>query len=156
MTHEEYMLEAFREAFKGVRGNEGGPFGAIIVLNGEVIGRGCNRVTSMIDPTAHAEVVAIREACQRVRDFHLSEAAMYATCEPCPMCLSAIYWAGIKTVYYSADRHDAAEIGFNDSFIYDELNKPVLMRYVSMKQLVLPEAESLFDEWADKEDKTLY
>lgn len=156
MTHESYMREAFQEAFQGVNANQGGPFGAVIVLNDTIIGRGCNQVTSSNDPTAHAEVVAIREACKALETFHLTGAVLYATCEPCPMCLSAIYWADIKTVYYAADRHDAARIGFNDKFIYDELSKPLTMRYVAMKHLPLPEAVRLFDDWTDKADKTPY
>lgn len=156
MTHEDYMQEAFKEAFQGVRDNHGGPFGAIIVLDDRIVGRGCNQVLSNTDPTAHAEIVAIRQACHSLKQFHLTGAVLYATCEPCPMCLSAIYWADIKTVYYAADRHDAASIGFNDNFIYNELSKPLAMRQVVMKHLPLPEADQLFEAWADKGDKTLY
>ena len=156
MSHANFMREAFAEAFKGVAANRGGPFGAVIVLDGAIIGRGCNQVTSSNDPTAHAEVVAIREACKALGRFHLTNAVLYATCEPCPMCLSAVYWAQIKTVYYAADRHDAARIGFNDRLIYEELAKPPASRYVAMKRLPMPETRKLFDGWMEKTDKTLY
>lgn len=154
--HETYMQAAFVEAFNGVESNHGGPFGAVIVLNGEVVGKGHNRVTSANDPTAHAEVEAIREACSRLGTHQLNGATLYATCEPCPMCLSAIYWAGIGMVYYAADRNDAARIGFNDKFIYDELVKPLDMRHVGMKFFPMPDAQRLFDNWNAKEDKIQY
>ena len=119
------MTEACHEARKGMLNNEGGPFGAIIVANGEIIGRGHNKVTSTNDPTAHAEVVAIRDACKKVKNFHLAEdVVLYTSCEPCPMCMAAIYWANIKTVYFASDRNDAERIGFDDKFIYDELQLP--------------------------------
>lgn len=156
MTHEEYMQLAFKEAFNGIRNNHGGPFGAIIVSDGKVIGRGCNMVTSTNDPTAHAEIVAIREACKNTDSFHLSDAVLYASCEPCPMCLSAIYWANIKTVYYCSDRFDAAKIGFSDKFIYDELALPVSERNIQIKQIDLPVASELLNEWSGKQDKTFY
>jgi len=156
MTHEEYMELAFKEAFYGIRNNNGGPFGAIIVLDGIIIGRGCNMVTSTNDPTAHAEIVAIREACKNTESFHLSNAVLYASCEPCPMCLSAIYWADIKTVYYCSDRFDAAKIGFSDKFIYDELLLPISERSIQIKQIYLPFGSELLNEWSEKLDKTLY
>lgn len=156
MTHEEYMQLAFKEAFNGIRNNHGGPFGAIIVSDGKVIGRGCNMVTSTNDPTAHAEIVAIREACKNTDSFHLSDAVLYASCEPCPMCLSAIYWANIKTVYYCSDRFDVAKIGFSDKFIYDELALPVSERNIQIKQIDLPVASELLNEWSGKQDKTFY
>lgn len=156
MTHEEYMQLAFKEAFNGIRNNHGGPFGAIIVSDGKVIGRGCNMVTSTNDPTAHAEIVAIREACKNTDSFHLSDAVLYASCEPCPMCLSAIYWANIKTVYYCSDRFDVAKIGFSDKFIYDELALPVSERNIQIKQIDLPVASELLNEWSEKQDKTFY
>lgn len=156
ITHEIYMQEAFKEAFLGMESNQGGPFGAVIVLNGVIVGRGHNQVTSINDPTAHAEVMAIREACSALGTFQLSGAILYATCEPCPMCLSAIYWADISTVYYAADRHDAARIGFSDKFIYDELEKPLDLRHVGMKHLPMPEADRLFERWDNKTDKIPY
>ncbi|MGV8094635.1 MAG: nucleoside deaminase [Mangrovibacterium sp.] len=156
MTHEDYMLYAFNEAFSGIRNNQGGPFGAIIVCDGIVIGKGSNRVISTNDPTAHAEIVAIRNACKKVNAFHLPNSVLYASCEPCPMCMAAIYWANIKTVYYCSDRDDAAGIGFNDKFIYNELSSPINKRMIKMEQIHLPIATELFNEWRKKTDKTPY
>jgi tRNA(Arg) A34 adenosine deaminase TadA len=156
MTHEEFMHCAFEEAMNGIRRNLGGPFGAVVVCDGIIIGRGCNMVTSTNDPSAHAEIVAIREACKNQESFHLSNAVLYATCEPCPMCMSAIYWANIKDVYYCSDRVDAEKIGFSDNFIYEELAKPLSKRSIQIKQLNLPDAGKLFDVWSDKPDKTPY
>ena len=156
MTHEEYMKEAFKEAYQGMRNNEGGPFGAVVVLDGKIVGRGNNIVTSTNDPTAHAEVVAIRNACKGLQKFHLPEAIIYATSEPCPMCLSAIYWANIKTVYYCTDKYQVEEIGFSDKFIYDELALPKEKRTLSIDKINLPEGIDLFHEWITKGDKTEY
>jgi guanine deaminase len=113
-------------------------------------------VTSHHDPTAHAEVSAIRDACQAQKAFHLQDAVIYTTCEPCPMCLAAIYWANIKTIYYYYDRHDAADIGFSDNFIYDELTLPIEERSVKMLKVDVQLQSDLFDEWRDKQDKTEY
>jgi guanine deaminase len=154
--HDGFMLEAFKEAFNGMRNNKGGPFGAVIVKDGVVIGRGCNQVTSTNDPTAHAEINAIRQACQQIESFHLTGAVLYATCEPCPMCLSAIYWADIQQVFYAANRADAARIGFNDAFIYDEFLKPLELRAIRLNPIITLEATILFDEWEQKSDKALY
>jgi len=156
MTHEQYMSLAFEEAFKGMRNNSGGPFGSVIVSNGVIIGRGHNMVTSANDPTAHAEVVAIRNACKKVSSFHLPDAVLYASCEPCPMCLAAIYWANIKTVYYCADRADAAHIGFSDKFIYDEFCIAENERSIKMEHLYLPASKELFSEWMNKQNKIPY
>lgn len=156
MTHEEYMKEAFKEAFQGMRTNEGGPFGAVVVINGEIVGRGHNRVTSTNDPTAHAEVVAIRDACQALSVFHLPEATIYATSEPCPMCLSAIYWANIKRVYFCTDKYQVEQIGFSDKFIYDELALPKKERTLHIDQINLPDGIDLFYEWVTKSDKQNY
>lgn len=156
VAHETYMKEAFNEALRGMESMNGGPFGAVIVMNGEIVGKGHNQVTSTNDPTAHAEVMAIREACSALKTFQLSGATLYATCEPCPMCLSAIYWADIKTVYFAADRYDAARIGFSDKFIYDELEKPIELRHIGMKRLPMPETNALFDRWNVKTDKIPY
>ncbi|MBN8641248.1 MAG: nucleoside deaminase [Flavobacteriales bacterium] len=156
MTHEDYMLFAFDEAFTGMRSNKGGPFGSVIVSDGIVIGKGHNMVTSTNDPTAHAEVVAIRNACRAAAAFHLPNAVLYTSCEPCPMCLAAIYWANIKTVYYCADRIDAARIGFDDKFIYEELIISPSKRIMKVEQLHLPISNELFNEWTDKQDKTSY
>jgi len=156
MTHEEYMLCAFDEAFIGMRNNKGGPFGSVIVSEGIIIGKGHNMVTSTNDPTAHAEIVAIRNACKTVDTFHLPNAVLYTSCEPCPMCLAAIYWANFKSVYYCADGSDAARIGFNDKFIYDELLIPVSKRKIKVERLHLPITTELFNEWTNKQDKTSY
>jgi len=156
MTHKDYMQCAFDEAYSGMRKNEGGPFGAVIVQGGEIIGRGHNRVTSTNDPTAHAEIVAIREACKKLNVFHLPDAVLYASCEPCPMCLAAIYWANIKTIYYCYNRNDAAKIGFSDEFIYDEINKPISERTMQSVSFTFEGAEELFHEWNIKPDKIAY
>ncbi|MCX8473598.1 MAG: nucleoside deaminase, partial [Sediminibacterium sp.] len=153
MTHKDYMLMAFEEAFKGIRNNIGGPFGAVIVAEGIIIGKGHNMVTSTNDPTAHAEVVAIRNACKTVAAFHLPNAVLYSSCEPCPMCLSAIYWANIKTLYYCADRYDAEQFGFSDKLIYDELSKENNKRLIKIEQLHLPISTELFNEWTNKQNK---
>ena len=156
MNHEQYMQMAFEAAFAGMRANKGGPFGAVIALNGKVIGSGCNNVTSTNDPTAHAEIVAIRNACKALGQFHLKGAVLYATCEPCPMCLSAIYWAQIETVYYSATRVDAEGIGFSDKYIYDEVGKSPEGRNIKFSRLELRVADELFNEWISKSNKIQY
>jgi guanine deaminase len=156
MTHSDYMHLAFEEAFTGMRNNQGGPFGAVIISDGIVIGIGHNMVTSTNDPTAHAEIVAIRNACKKTKSFQLMNAVLYTSCEPCPMCMAAIYWANIKTVYFCSDRIDAASIGFSDKFIYDELNISLDKRSVKMEKINLPIATELFDEWTKKQDKTAY
>jgi guanine deaminase len=151
-----FLDKAFEIAFKGIRDNFGGPFGAVVVKDGKIIGSGCNCVTSSNDPTAHAEVSAIRDACRNINSFDLSGAEIYSTCEPCPMCFSAIYWANIKTVYFSSTRYDAADIGFRDNHIYEELNVPPAERSVPFLHVDHPQAFLLFREWFDKQDKTLY
>ena len=156
MKHEDFMKEAFNEAFQGMKNNEGGPFGAVVVLDGKIIGRGNNKVTSTNDPTAHAEVVAIRNACKALEQFHLPDATIYATSEPCPMCLSAIYWANIKTVYFCTDKFQVEEIGFSDKFIYDELSLPKEKRTLHIDKINLPEGIDLFHEWMTKGDRTEY
>src|SRR4051794_6746976 len=115
-----FMREAIRISLEMMRANQGGPFGAVVVCDGKIIGRGCNQVPSTNDPTAHAEIVAIREACQKLKTFRLNDCELYTSCEPCPMCLAAIYWARLKKVYYGNTRKDAASIGFDDEFLYDE------------------------------------
>jgi tRNA(Arg) A34 adenosine deaminase TadA len=154
MNHEIYMQYAFDEAFYGMHNNHGGPFGAIIVSDGNIIGKGHNMVTLMNDPTAHAEIVAIREACKTKNSFYLHNTVLYATCEPCPMCLAAIYWANIKTVFYCYDRIDAANIGFDDNFIYKEINMPINQRRLNMNKI--PFLNNLFNEWSQKQDRTHY
>lgn len=149
------MTQAIRLAEQSLA-SEGGPFGAIIVKHGEVIGSGTNRVTLDNDPTAHAEIVAIRAACQVVRNFQLEDCTIYVNCEPCPMCLSALYWAGIKQIYFAADRNDAAVIGFADNFIYQEFAKAPTDREITMHQLMRTEALTGFKLWDELEDKILY
>lgn len=156
MSHENFMQYAFDEASKGIKNDLGGPFGAVVVYDGKIIGKGCNMVTSLNDPSAHAEIVAIRQACKNQNNFHLTDAIIYTTCEPCPMCLAAIYWADIKKIYYSSDRNDAERIGFGDKFIYDEFSKDLNERSIGIERLVVPNADNLFKEWVLKDDKTLY
>ena len=142
-----FMREAIELARDGMTTGQGGPFGCVIVRNGEIIGRGCNRVTSTNDPTAHAEVVAIRDACQNLGTFQLDGCTLYASCEPCPMCLGAIYWARPSRIVYGAFHSDAAGAGFDDQFIYEELEKPREQRHIPMQQLLRDEANAVFREW---------
>ncbi|MEI7500083.1 MAG: nucleoside deaminase [Bacteroidota bacterium] len=153
---EAYLNEAFDEAFQSVRSNIGGPFGAVIVMDGKIIGKGGNRVSSQNDPTAHAEIVAIRDACQNIKNFDLTGSILYSTCEPCPMCLSAIYWANIKAVYYCSTRYDADAIGFKDSHIYEELTIQPENRKIKFIKISHTKAIELFREWTEKADKISY
>jgi tRNA(Arg) A34 adenosine deaminase TadA len=139
-----------------MHGGNGGPFGAVVVENGKIIAEGFNQVTSCNDPTAHAEVVAIREACKAKGTFDLSGCEIYASCEPCPMCLAAIYWARLDRIYYANTRDDAARIDFDDSLIYDEVAKSPQDRNIPMTHIPLDDALAVFDEWAQKEDKIPY
>lgn len=150
------MREAIAMSQKGVRENEGGPFGCIIVKGEEIVGRGNNKVTSTNDPTAHAEVVAIRDACRNLSTFQLEDCEIYTSCEPCPMCLGAIYWARPKVIYYANNREDAAGIGFDDSMIYEEMSKEYDDRKIPIRSLSRDEAFKVFIEWREKEDKTTY
>jgi tRNA(Arg) A34 adenosine deaminase TadA len=136
--------------------NGGGPFGAILVRNDEVIGTGANQVTNRNDPTAHAEILAIREASQHLNNYNLSDCTLYTTCEPCPMCLGAIYWARIPHVYYGNNRQDAADIGFDDDFIYKEIHTPIQKRSILMQPLLSEEALATFKEWSNMPYKTEY
>jgi tRNA(Arg) A34 adenosine deaminase TadA len=156
MDHEKYMREAIQLSLEAVRGNRGGPFGCVIVRDGRVIGRGSNHVTSDNDPTAHAEVTAIRDACRALGTFSLEGATLYTSCEPCPMCLSAIYWARIKEGYFGNTRQDAAVIGFDDDLIYREIPLPVAERQIPLQPLLPREASVAFAEWAAKADKVAY
>src|SRR5215210_353504 len=151
-----FMLEAISLSRKGVQQNQGGPFGCVIVKGDEIVGRGWNKVTSTNDPTAHAEVVAIREACKNLASFQLEDCEVYTSCEPCPMCMGAIYWARPKKVYYANTRHDAAAIGFDDSLIYKELTCEIHERQIEMISLGGDEALKVFEEWTNKPDKTSY
>ena len=155
MNNEELMRMSVRLAVENVR-NGGGPFGAVIARQGEIIATGVNRVTASHDPTAHAEVSAIREACLKLDTFDLSGCEIYTSCEPCPMCLGAIYWAHLDRIYYGNDKADAAAIGFDDSFIYDELALPRENRKKAMEELLPEEAIAAFRLWRDTEDKTEY
>jgi tRNA(Arg) A34 adenosine deaminase TadA len=139
-----------------MRANAGGPFGAIVVKDGEIISEGFNQVTSTNDPTAHAEVVAIRRACEKLGTFQLSGCEIYTSCEPCPMCLAAIYWSRPRAVYYANTKDDAANIGFDDAYIYDELVKKHEARKIPMFPLLRAEALAAFAEWEKKPDKVLY
>lgn len=151
-----FMTRAIELAQKGVETNAGGPFGCVIVKNGEIVGEGNNRVTSTNDPTAHAEVVAIRDACSKLNAFQLDGCTIYTSCEPCPMCLGAIYWSRPVRVFYACTRDDAASIGFDDDFIYDELEKSKSEREIELTSLMRDEALSVFEAWASKPDKTEY
>ena len=156
MDHKQYMQEAVTAALKGMQNNEGGPFGCVIVKDGKIIGKGNNKVTSTNDPTAHAEVTAIRDACKNLGSFQLEGCILYTSCEPCPMCLGAIYWARPEKVYYGSTKTDAAHIGFDDDFIYEELKFPYADRSIPFEQLAPEVAITPFQEWATKEDKTEY
>jgi guanine deaminase len=151
-----FMREAIRISREKMRRNHGGPFGAVVVRRGRIIGRGWNRVTSTNDPTAHAEVVAIRAACRRLKQFRLDDCELYTSCEPCPMCLAAIYWARLRRVFYANTRRDAARIGFDDEALYREVARPVSRRRIPMRQLLRAEAAKAFAEWQAKPDKTPY
>ena len=156
MSNATYMREAVQLAEQGMRSGRGGPFGCVVVRRGKIVGRGSNRVTSTNDPTAHAEVVAIRDACTALQTFQLTDCELYTSCEPCPMCLSAIYWARIPQVYYGNTRADAAAIGFDDDFIYQQVPLAPEARTVKMERLLRDEAQIAFQEWANKTDKVRY
>lgn len=147
MRHEEFMAMAIELSLKNVEEHVNGPFGAVIVKNGEVIAASANKVMSSNDPTAHAEVSAIRLACEKINSFDLSGCVIYTSCEPCPMCLGAIYWAQIDAIYYANANEDAAEAGFDDQFIYKELSKPLTERALPIKQLMRDEAMKAFKLW---------
>jgi tRNA(Arg) A34 adenosine deaminase TadA len=151
-----FMREAIRLSLQKMRGNHGGPFGAVVVRRGKIVGRGWNQVTSANDPTAHAEVTAIRDACRRLKTFQLDDCELYTSCEPCPMCLAAGYWARLRKIYYANTRRDAAKIGFDDEWLYREVTRPVLRRKIPMKQLFRNEALKVFAEWKSKPDKIQY
>lgn len=157
MTREKrYMMAAVQAGLQGMRSGKGGPFGCVIVKDETIIGTGCNNVLATNDPTAHAEIVAIRQACARLQFFQLEGCEIYTTCEPCPMCMGAIYWARPAKVYYVNARNDAAAIGFDDSFIYEQLALPADQRRIPMEQLQMDEAKQMFEEWQLIDNKTLY
>ena len=150
-----FMMKAIELSIKSVNSGTG-PFGAVIVKDNKIISEGFNIVTSSNDPTSHAEIVAIRNACKILNNFSLRDCDLYTTCEPCPMCLSAIYWARIDKVYYANTRRDAQKIDFSDEMIYEELNKNIKDRKISMHQMMREEALKAFDLWGKKEDKVKY
>ncbi|RME03422.1 MAG: nucleoside deaminase [Planctomycetota bacterium] len=150
------MKEAIELALRNVVEKRGGPFGAVVVKDGVIVGRGTNQVTASKDPTAHAEIVAIRQACQNLGVFHLDGCEIYTSCEPCPMCLAAIYWAHLHKIYYANTKEDAAEIGFDDQFIYDEFAKSLDSRKIPAIQIMREEALEAFRYWENQEDKVEY
>ena len=154
-TKEELMRKAIALSIENVE-NGGGPFGAVIAKDGEILSTGANRVTHNCDPTAHAEVMAIRNACEKLGTFDLSGYEIYTSCEPCPMCLGAIYWAHLDKIYYGNTKTDAKNIGFDDSFIYDEIDLKPADRKLSSQQLLSEEAMEAFRQWEVKENKTEY
>ena len=151
-----FMKEAIGLAEENLKSNLGGPFGAVVVKDGKIIGKGGNRVTSQNDPTAHAEIVAIREASKNLGTFDLSGCEIYTSCEPCPMCLSAIYWAHLDKLFYAATKDDAAKANFDDSMIYEEISKPKDQRKLQSVQLMREDAVKVFEKWIEKKDKIPY
>ena len=156
LQHIRFLNEAIKEARKGVKAGHGGPFGAVIVKDGKIIARGHNRVTSTDDPTAHAEIVAIRKACKKLKNFELKGCTLYSSCEPCPMCLGAIYWTRLDRLFYAADRHTAANADFDDAAIYKEIPLTPQQRTLPTTRIELPGYHLPFDEWNAKQDKTAY
>jgi len=151
-----FMQAAIDIGLKGMRNNEGGPFGCVIVKNNEIVGQGHNKVVSTNDPTAHAEITAIRDACKNLNDFQLEDCEIFTSCEPCPMCLGAIYWARPKAIYYGNTRKDAADAGFDDSLIYNEISQPLDNRIIPIYSIGREQAKLMFEEWKIKNDKTAY
>jgi guanine deaminase len=152
----EFMLRAIELSKNGLESGKGGPFGCVIVKDGKIIGEGNNQVTSTNDPTAHAEMVAIRNTCKNINSFQLEGCEVYTSCEPCPMCLGAIYWARPDKIYFANNRSDAAEIGFDDAFIYDEIGEKIENRKIQMEPLGRMEALEIFKQWKLKTDKIEY
>ena len=156
MSNEKFMRRAIELSMENIKSGKGGPFGAVIVKDGKIIGQGTNSVTSSNDPTAHAEMNAIREACKALSSYQLEGCEIYTSCEPCPMCLAAIYWSHISKVFYANTKKDAAEINFDDLFIYDEIAKPIHQRSKQFIQLSRSEALEAFEMWRKSEDKKPY
>ncbi len=150
------MNRAIELSMEKMQNNEGGPFGAVIVKDGKIVAEGWNQVTSTLDPTAHAEVQAIRKACDSLQTYSLEGCEIYTSCEPCPMCLAAIYWARVDKIYYANSRQDAAQIEFDDEFLYTEINQPLDKRKVPTQQIQRDEAIKVFQAWEKKVDKTPY
>jgi len=151
-----FMQAAIDLAAENIKSGKGGPFGAVIVKDNKIIAKGANQVTSTNDPTAHAEVVAIRNACKELGTFQLDDCEIYTSCEPCPMCLGAIYWARPKKIYFAGSREDAAHANFDDSFIYNEIPLPVDKRKIPTEQMMQSEVVAIFKKWLDKDDKIEY
>lgn len=156
MKHEDFLKLAIQLGLEKMREGHGGPFGCVIVKDGKVIGKGYNQVLSTKDPTAHAEVQAIRDACKSLGSFQLDDCTIYTSCEPCPMCLGAIYWARPKAIYFAATREDAAKAGFDDQFLYDEITKAHSLRRIPIQQMMGNEGAIPFEEWISKSDKINY
>lgn len=156
MNEQKLMKLAVNLSREGMNQRRGGPFGAVIVKNGKIVGEGYNQVTSTNDPTAHAEVVAIRNACQTLNTFSLEDCEIYCSCEPCPMCLSAIYWARIGKIYFANTKNDAAAIGFDDAFIYQEFEKKPAQRSIPALKIEEPDAAKVFEEWKNLSEKVPY
>ena len=151
-----FMMEAINLASANIKDGVGGPFGAVVVKNNKIIGRGQNQVISSNDPTAHAEIVAIRKACKNLGSYRLNGCELYTSCEPCPMCLGAIYWSRLDVVYYAANRKDASQIGFDDDFVYNEFAKSINERKIKMNCCLRNEALAVFKEWFSMDNKVLY
>ncbi len=154
--HKKFLKQAVKMAEKGVKSGKGGPFGAIIVKDGKIIARGYNQVTSSNDPTRHAEVDAIRKACKKLGTFELKDCVIYSSCEPCPMCLGAIYWARPKALFFAADRFTAAKYGFDDEFIYKEVPLPLEKRTLHTVCIQMENRNVPFEQWEEKTDKIAY
>jgi tRNA(Arg) A34 adenosine deaminase TadA len=155
-TDKKFLERAIELSKQGMESGQGGPFGCVVVKNGEIVGEGSNMVTSSNDPTAHAEVVAIREACKKLGTYQLTDCDVYASCEPCPMCLGAIYWARPKRVIYANTREEAAAIEFDDDYIYNEINAKMIDRKIPFVHHPHPKAKEVFDEWKNWAGKTKY
>ena len=155
-SHEYYLQQAIQLAVDNATIGQGGPFGALIVKDNQIIAATANQVTYLLDPTAHEEIMAIRLACERLGDFQLKDCILYSSCEPCPMCLGAIYWARLAKVYFACNRNDAAAAHFDDSFIYNEIALPAARRYIPMQHIPLANASQPFESWAAKTNKQLY
>lgn len=156
MEHDYFLQQAIELAEHNVRTQQGGPFGALIVKDNQIIATGVNQVTALLDPTAHAEIMAIRSACQHLQNFQLSDCILYSSCEPCPMCLGAIYWARLKAVYFACSRYDAAAAQFDDSFIYDDFALPIEQRHILTRHIALANALQPFNSWQESTTKKPY
>ncbi len=155
-NQKQFMLRAIELAENGLKTDAGGPFGAVVVKNGEIIGEGWNCVTSTNDPTAHAEISAIRKACKELDSFQLEGCVLFTSCEPCPMCLGAIYWARLEKIFFGCTREDAAAVGFDDEFIYEEISRDLDERKIDTINFMRNEALSVFEQWEKKADKIEY